>query len=142
MSSTLKGSPTFFLQPSAELMAFAKRQIRNVSPYLGTERRMERREFVVLPVNALSIDEALRPLGPPLAMVTHSLSLWGIGLIHEHPLSHDLLALRLVVQGDEELVVGAVHWRKSLGPFNMCGCEVIARLDQFPTAPFGESRNR
>jgi len=140
MSSTLQGSPTFFLQPSAELMAFAKRQIGNVSPYVGTELRMERREFVVLPVNAILIDEALRPLGPPLAMVTHSLSLCGIGLIHENPLSHDLLALRLVVQGDEELLVGAVHWRKSLGPFNICGCEIIARLDQFPTSSLGKAR--
>src|SRR6478736_4707038 len=127
MSCARDESATFFLPPSAELIAFAEQQIRNVSHYVGSELRMERREFVVLPVNAISIDEALRPLGPPLSMVTHALFLCGIGLIHEHPLAHEFLALRLVVQGDEELLVGAIQWRKSLGPFNMCACEVIAR---------------
>ncbi len=65
-------------------------------------------------------------------MVTRDISARGFGLIHEERLNHDWLALRLSMPEDNAVLVGEVRWRKPAGPFYACGCEVIAKLDDFP----------
>jgi len=124
---------SLLLQPSSLLVAFAKRQVRNAKLYAGPERRSEPRDLVVMPVVVQPVDEQLCPLGEPLAMVTRDLSPKGVGLIHEQRLPHDRIAIRLLVQADEVILVGAVRWRKPLGPFYLCGCEIVDKLPCFPT---------
>jgi len=122
-------------QPSPQLIAFVNRQIRNTQSYEGPERRTEQRQHVVLPVTVQPIDEQLGPLGQPLAMVTHNLSAGGVALVHEQPMNYNRVALRMSVDGEEVLLIGEIRWRGPLGPFNMCGCKVIAKLDRFPATP-------
>jgi hypothetical protein len=126
--------PSLSLQPSPLLVAFAKRQVRNAQMHAGPERRNESRELMVIPVVVQPIDEHNFPLAQPLAMVTRDLATRGVSLIHEQRLLYDRLALRFIVQDEEAILVGAVRWKKPVGPFYSCGCEIVGRLDTFPSS--------
>jgi len=119
-------------QPLPSLIAFVKRQIRNAEVYAGPERREALRRSIVMPVIAQPIDEEFRAIGGPLAMVTRDISPNGIGLVQEERLIYDRLAIRLAFSEEVAVLVGEVHWRKPVGPFYACGCEVIAKLDNMP----------
>jgi len=119
-------------QPLPSLVAFVKRQIRNAEAYAGPERRAELRRSIVMPVIAQPIDEEFRAIGGPLAMVTRDISPKGIGLVQEERLIYDRLAIRLAFSEEVAVLVGEVRWRKPVGPFYSCGCEVIAKLENMP----------
>jgi hypothetical protein len=120
------------LEPWSHLVAFAERQVRNVPTYAGPGRRRELRHLLVMPVIAQPVDAHFRPLAAPLAMVTRDLSKRGVCLIHEARLSHERLALRLELDEGDAILVAMVRWRRPLGPFYSCGCEIVAKLDRFP----------
>ena len=126
------------LEPSLLLLAFVKRLIRNAQEYPGPERRSEERQGVALPATVQPMDEHTRPIGQPIAMVTHSLSKGGVGLVHEQPMHHDRLAIQFFVDGEEVVLAGVVKWRFPLGPYNSFGCEVTAKLSSFPVAECAE----
>jgi hypothetical protein len=128
------------LEPWSHLVAFAERQVRNAPAYTGPGRRREYRHPLVMPVIGQPIDEHFRPLAAPMAMVTRNLSKRGVCLIHEARLSHDRLALRLGLDEGEAILVGAVRWRRAIGPFYSCGCEIIDKLDSFPADSAAEIR--
>jgi hypothetical protein len=85
-----------------------------------------------MPVIVQPVDEQFCPVGAPLAMVTRDISSKGFGLVHEQRLTCDRFAMRLIFLDEDAVLVGEVRWRRPVGPFYSCGCEVIAKLDCFP----------
>jgi hypothetical protein len=127
--------PILDRQPSPQLIAFVERLNCAVPYFEGLEQRWESRHLIVMQVLVQPIDDERRPIARPLTMVTRDLSTWGVGLVHDQLLSHNRLALRLTVGGDEVLLVGELRWRKPIGPFYLFGCQVTAKLDHFPDFP-------
>jgi hypothetical protein len=128
----LKSSP-LSLQPSPLLVDFVSRQVRHAQLHLGAERRMESRASIVMPVMVQPIDAHFQAIGGPLAMVVREISSRGFSLVGEERLDCDWIALRLKPPEEEAVLVGEILWKKPVGPFYACGCEVIAKLDEFPT---------
>jgi hypothetical protein len=120
--------------PPKELIDFAERHVRNAIPHDQSERRSERRHFMVVPVLAVPVDEQFRPIGDPTAIVTRDISSHGIGLVHLRPLELGLLALRMQLAGEEVNVVIELAWSKPLGPFELSGGRFVAKLKHLPSA--------
>jgi hypothetical protein len=122
------------LQPSAELAAFVRRQVKLAELYWGPERRNELRHLVVLPAAVVPVDETFQPVGPPQAMIVRDMSCPGLGVIHELPFSAGFMVVRLGLPDEEAILAARVHWSKPMGPFYYTGGKVIAKLDRFPSA--------
>ena len=120
------------LAPSKELVSFAERQVRNAVRYSGFERRSEKRNFMVIPVLAVPVDEQFNPIGDCVAVVTRDITSEGIGLVHPQCALGDRLALQMPLAGEEVNVVVKIEWCKPLGPYELSGGRFVARLDSFP----------
>ena len=118
--------------PSPQLLAFARRQVRD-APYRGPERRTETRSLVVLPVVVQPVNQHLQAIGPPLDMVIQDISPSGCRLLSEQRLTCETVALRFTVADEEVGLVGNVQWRMPCGPFYTCGCLVTAKLVDWPS---------
>src|SRR5262249_15229973 len=107
------------LHPSASLVSFVKRQVRNAQLQAGPERREEVRQMIVVPAIVQPVDENRQPIGEPVAMVTRDITTRGVGLVHEEPLWHERVAIRLDAEGldDNEILIADVVWNRPLGPF-------------------------
>lgn len=125
-----KSAPPLRLSP--QLVAFVKRQIRNAALLAGPERRDECRQAIIVPAIVQPIDRQFRAIDAPIAMVTRDVTARGIALVHEDRILFDLLAMQLGLPDEETILVGEVRWKKPVGPYYSCGCEVIAKLDELP----------
>ena len=121
------------LQPSPLLIDFVKRQVRNGPLYAGPERRDEQRVSVVMPIIVQPVNSQFHAIGKPLAMLTREISSRGFSLVGEERLNCNLIALQLKPSEGEAVLVGAILWTKPVGPFYSYGCEVTARLKEFPS---------
>ncbi|HZN33021.1 MAG TPA: PilZ domain-containing protein [Pirellulaceae bacterium] len=122
------------LWPSPALLAFAKRQAAQQQLHLGAERRAEERLLYAMPVVTYGVDEHIRPVADPQAMVVRDHSAKGLGLVYERPFSHRKIVVELTYPEEGKFLAAEVLWSKPLGPFYLLGCEIIAKLDAFPAA--------
>jgi hypothetical protein len=122
------------MHPSASLVAFVKRQVRNAELFAGPERRADLRQLIVVPAIVQPVDAQCQPIGEPVAMVTRDITAKGVGLVHEEPLWHERVALRIDPDRleDTEILIADVVWNRPLGPFCSIGCEVVARIENSP----------
>ncbi len=120
------------LEPPAELLSFAQRQVRNARSHRDAERRSEERELLVVPVLVTPVDEAFRAVGSRFTVVTRDISRHGIGLVHLERINHRLLAIQTHLANEEVTLVAEVVWQKPMGPFENIGCKIVARLKEFP----------
>jgi hypothetical protein len=132
------------LHPSASLVAFVKRQVRNAQLQAGPERREELRQMIVVSAIVQPVDENHQPIGEPVAMVTRDITARGVGLVHEEPLWHERVAIRLDAEGLDvnEILIADVVWNRPLGPFCLIGCEVTARVGNSPLTSRLENTRR
>src|SRR5262245_47729128 len=122
------------LWPSPSLLAFAKRQAAQQQLHLGAERRAEERLLYAMPVVTYGVDEQIRPVGDPQAMVVRDHSAKGLGLVYERAFPHRKIVVELTYPEEGKFLAAEVQWSKPLGPFYLLGCEIIAKLDAFPAA--------
>lgn len=128
------------LHPSAELIAFAERQVRHGEQSAISEKRFANRNPLVVSVIAQPIDEQCKPVRPPIAMVTRDITSQGVGLLSERELDERLIALYLPL-GDQCVYLGCeVLWCRIAGPFYSIGAQFVFKLDEFPQWK-GEVRN-
>jgi hypothetical protein len=118
--------------PPAELMAFARRHIRDKPAYRGPERRSVPRELIVVPVQVQPVDQALRPIGESFTVASRDISLEGIGLVHAQRIEHPRLAIQMRLADEVVKLLAEVVWQGPLGPFEYIGCRAVARLEEFP----------
>jgi len=131
MSAAAIPTPNAF-KPSAELVSFVKRQLRDTHVPHGVDRRKEERLRILVPVLVQPMDEQYRPIETPFAVVSRDISEKGIGLVHTEPALGNLLALHFSLAGEDVNVVVRVIWSKPVGPFYYSGCGFVAKLDNFP----------
>ncbi len=116
-----------------ELISFVERQIRDAQPYPWSERRLEKRNLMVVPVLGRAVDDDYQPIDEPFWLVSQSISSKGIGLVHIDRFMHDLVALRLTIAGEEVVVVAKIEWQRGTGPFHSSGALFVDKLEHFPS---------
>ena len=116
-------------QPPAEMIAFVERRIRNARPYMGLERRSDKRRLIAIPVWVQPVDAQSNPICEPFAAVTRDISLEGMGLVHTKPIECDTVALRFSWEGKEVERVAAILWCKALGPFYYVGANFVSKFE-------------
>lgn len=117
---------------TAELVAFARRQIVNAVLYRGDERRRRDRHHMMLPVRAVPVDKYNRPCGQPFDLITRDISATSISLLHTEEITDERLGLQFRIAGDDVNVVIDIVWSEPLGPFYGAGGEFRDKLAQFP----------
>ena len=116
-----------FLVHSPTLVAFAERQVRNVSEFRGDDRRIGRRHLMVLPVVLQPLDDDLQPSGEMFAAVSRDISVTGIGLIHTVPVPRKRFNLRMNLASEDVNLLTEFVWCKALGPFYYIGGRFLAK---------------
>ena len=130
-SSTLSAAPV--LEPTAELVSFAERQVRYARLYRGDERRSELRRLMVIPALVQPVDGEYKAIGSPICGVTRDISPQGIGLFHSEPLNHNLLAIQITLVGEQINIITEKLWCRIYGPFYSIGGKFITKTDEFPS---------
>jgi len=133
MSLTYKQQIQDSVEPSAEMIAFVERQVRDALPYVGTEKRSEHRNLMVLPVVAQALDDDFHAIDEPFPVVTRDLSPQGVGFVHTDRFDYDRLALQFTIANEKVMVVAEVEWQRDMGPFYFSGARIVAKLDTFPS---------
>ncbi len=124
-------APNTFAPP--ELISFVERQVRDAQPYPWCERRLEKRNLMVVPVLGRAVDDDYHPIDEPFWLVSQSISSKGIGLVHIDRFAHKLLVLQLTIVGEEVVVVVRIEWQRGTGPFYSTGASFVDKLDHFPS---------
>jgi hypothetical protein len=121
-------------RPSAELVSFARRQIRNAraNECLFSERRSEARLHLAVPVLVRPLDDDFNPVGEYFSAVTRDISPSGVGLIAEQPISYRHVVLRMHLANEEVTVIAEVKWHKPMGPFEGIGCRFVRKSHETP----------
>ena len=115
-----------------ELIAFVERQIRDAQPHPWRDRRLEKRNLMVIPVLGRAVDDNYQPIDEPFWLVSRGISSRGIGLVHMDRFEHKLLALQMTIAGEEVVVVTRIEWQRGTGPFCSSGASFVAKLEDFP----------
>jgi len=126
-------TPALSHQPSAALVAFAKRQVSQAELYTGSERRGELRHLLVKPVHVYPADERFSPVGPPQIMVIRDISARGLGLVYEDLFKSQQILVRISLPSIEAILGANVQWNRPVGPFYHIGCEIAPQFDSIDT---------
>jgi len=126
-------TPALSHQPSAALVAFAKRQVSQAVLYTGSERRGELRHLLVKPVHVYPADERFSPVGPPQIMVIRDISARGLGLVYEDLFKSQQILVRISLPSIEAILGANVQWNRPVGPFYHIGCEIAPQFDSIDT---------
>ena len=124
-------APNTFAPP--ELISFVERQVRDAQPYPWCERRLEKRNLMVVPVLGRAVDDDYHPIDEPFWLVSRDISSRGIGLVHMDRFEHKLLVLQMAIAGEEVVVVTKIEWQRDTGPFCSSGATFVAKLEHFPS---------
>lgn len=117
------------IAPSPELLLFAERHAQDDPPHApSVENRCEPRPPLFVPVIAQPLSGNLAPLGKPLAALTRNVSRHGLSLIVEDWPQPDLLAIQLVVEGEECCLLVTEKWRRQQPPFAVIGLRTVKLL--------------
>ena len=127
--------PTRALEPPAELLDFAERQVRDARHQAADDRRKQRRYLMVIPVTVQPLDGNLQPKGEAFATASRDISPKGVGLLHTDPIERGLVALRLSFGLEDVDIVTEILWCKERGPFYYVGGKFIRMLKSIPGQP-------
>lgn len=116
-----------------ELISFVERQVRDSQPHTWSERRIESRNLMVVPVLGRPVDDDYQPVDEPFWLVSRDISSKGIGLVHMDRFEHKLLALQMTIASEEVLVIANIEWQCGTGPFCSSGATFVAKLERFPS---------
>jgi hypothetical protein len=115
-------------RPPAAMVKFVRSLVRE--DYVGRQKRRSLRVPLVIEVQAVPVDEDLRPKGPPLIALVRNISTNGTNLVHTEPIRSPFLRLQIHAVGLETTVFAKVLRCRQLKRYFEIGCEFIARTDR------------
>lgn len=112
------------------LAAYLQELIVEYESYKKQFRRVEDREPVSIPVEAIKLDENLEPCSEPFHMVTRDMSFCGVGMFHTEIVDADYVILRFSSPVSLEIinVLAKVEHCTPCGKYFIIGCHFVPDL--------------